>query len=187
MRSGSRYGAAGLALVVAVLAALCFAPRCRAASGPEIDADARATLARFFAEVYSSRELANQAVAILVFPTIVKAGFGIGGEYGEGVLHIRGRTAGFYNIISGSIGFQLGAQARSVIIMFMTDAALAKFQRTDGWKVGVDGSITIIAIGAGGAVDTNSITSPIVGFIFDQKGLMYNLTLEGSKITRIAR
>ena len=187
MRSGSRYGAAGLALVVALLAALCFAPRGQAASGPEIDADARATLARFFAEVYSSRELANQAVAILVFPTIVKAGFGIGGEYGEGVLHIRGRTAGFYNIISGSIGFQLGAQARSVIIMFMTDTALAKFQRTDGWKVGVDGSITIIAVGAGGAVDTNSISSPLVGFIFDQKGLMYNLTLEGSKISRIYR
>jgi len=71
--------------------------------------------------------------------------------------------------------------------MFMTDTALAKFQRTDGWKVGVDGSITIIAVGAGGAVDTNSISSPLVGFIFDQKGLMYNLTLEGSKITRIAR
>src|SRR6516225_10704861 len=187
MRSGSRNGAAGLALVVALLAALCFAPPCRAASGPEIDADARATLARFSAEVYSSRELANQAVAILIFPTIVKAGFGIGGEYGEGVLHIRGRPAGFYNIVSASIGFQLGAQARSVIIMFMTDAALAQFQRTDGWKVGVDGSITVIVVGAGGAIDTNSVTSPIVGFIFDQKGLMYNLTLEGSKITRIAR
>ena len=103
------------------------------------------------------------------------------------MLHIRGRTAGFYNIVSASIGFQFGAQARSVIIMFMTEAALAQFQRTDGWKVGVDGSITVIAVGAGGAIDTNSVTSPIVGFIFDQKGLMYNLTLEGSKITRIAR
>ena len=71
--------------------------------------------------------------------------------------------------------------------MFMTESALAGFQRTDGWKVGVDGSVAIITIGAGGAIDTNSIRSPIVGFIFDQKGLMYNLTLEGSKITRIAR
>jgi lipid-binding SYLF domain-containing protein len=74
-----------------------------------------------------------------------------------------------------------------VIIMFMTEQALAQFQATDGWKVGIDGSITIIAIGLGGAIDTNSITSPIVGFIFDQKGLMYNLTLEGSKISRIYR
>jgi lipid-binding SYLF domain-containing protein len=186
-RTGTTYRTAGLGLVLALLAALYSPLRCQAASGPEIDAEARATLARFFREVYASRELANQAVAILVFPTIVKAGFGIGAEYGEGALHIRGRTAGFYNIVSGSIGFQFGAQARSVIIMFMTDSALAQFQRTDGWRVGVDGSITVITLGAGGAIDTNSISSPIVGFIFDQKGLMYNLTLEGSKITRIAR
>ena len=182
-----RKRASGLALVAALLATLCPAPRCNAASGPEIEASVRATLAAFFREIWSSRELANQAVAILVFPTVVKAGFGIGGEYGEGALHIRGRTAGYYNIISGSIGFQFGAQARSVIIMFMTESALAGFQRTDGWKVGVDGSVAIITIGAGGAIDTNSIRSPIIGFIFDQKGLMYNLTLEGSKISRIQR
>jgi len=162
-------------------------PPCRAASGPEIDAEVQSTLAEFFAKVGFARALANRSVAVLVFPTVLKAGFGIGGEYGEGALQIRGQTAGYYNIISGSIGFQLGAQARSVIIMFMTEAALAGFQRSDGWKVGVDGSVTIIAIGAGGAIDTNTVRAPIVGFIFDQKGLMYNLTLEGSKITRIAR
>ena len=83
--------------------------------------------------------------------------------------------------------FQFGARARSVIIMFMTEAALANFQRTDGWKVGVDGSIAIITVGVGGQIDTNSIRSPVIGFIFDQKGLMYNLTLEGSKISRIQR
>jgi lipid-binding SYLF domain-containing protein len=187
MHVGSRMRATGLALLVALLVTPCAAPRCNAASGPEIEASVRATLGDFFREVRSSRELANQAVGILVFPTVVKAGFGIGGEYGEGALHVRGRTAGYYNIISGSIGFQFGAQARSVIIMFMTESALAGFQQTDGWKVGVDGSIAIIAVGVGGAVDTNSIRSPIVGFIFDQKGLMYNLTLEGSKITRIYR
>ena len=183
MRGFMRPTIVGLAL----LAALCLAPRAHAASGPELDASARATLEDFFREVWSGRELANKAVAILVFPTIIKAGFGIGGEYGEGALHIRGRTAGYYNIISGSIGFQFGAQARSVVIMFMTDAALAGFQRTDGWKVGVDGSIAIITVGAGGQIDTNSVRSPVVGFIFDQKGLMYNLTLEGSKISRIDR
>ncbi len=173
--------------VAAVLATLCLAPRAQAGSGMEIDANVRATMGDFFREVPSGREVANKAVAILVFPTIVKAGFGIGGEYGEGALHIRGRTGGYYNIISASIGFQFGAQARSVIIMFMTDTALAKFQRTDGWKVGVDGSVAIITVGAGGQIDTNSIRSPVVGFIFDQKGLMYNLTLEGSKISRIDR
>jgi lipid-binding SYLF domain-containing protein len=174
-------------LFVSMFMAFGSVPRAEAASGPEIDASARATLHRFFNEIWSSRDLANKSVAILVFPTVIKAGFGFGGEYGEGALHIRGRTAGFYNIISGSVGFQFGAQARSVIVMFMTEDALAGFQRTDGWKVGVDGSVAIIAVGAGGAIDTNSIRSPVIGFIFDQKGLMYNLTLEGSKISRINR
>jgi lipid-binding SYLF domain-containing protein len=187
MRVGSRIRAGCLALFVMMFASLWTAPPCKAAPGPQIEAEVQTTLDEFFRKVGLSRGLANQAVAILVFPTVVKAGFGIGGEYGEGALHIRGQTAGYYNIISGSIGFQLGAQARSVIIMFMTEQALAQFQATDGWKVGIDGSITVIAIGAGGAIDTNSITSPVVGFIFDQKGLMYNLTLEGSKISRIYR
>jgi lipid-binding SYLF domain-containing protein len=173
--------------ILALIAVFCLAPRAEAASGGEIDARARATMEDFFNQIWSGRELANKATAILIFPTVVKAGIGIGGEYGEGVLHVRGRTAGFYNIISASVGFQLGAQARSVIIMFMTDGALASFQRSDGWKVGVDGSVAIITIGAGGQIDTNSIRSPVIGFIFDQKGLMYNLTLEGSKISRINR
>ena len=122
-----------------------------------------------------------------MFPNVIKAGFGVGAEYGEGALLIRGRTAAYFNIVSASFGFQLGAQARSVILMFMTEEALASFRQTDGWKVGVDGSVAIITIGAGGAIDTNNIRSPVIGFIFDQKGLMYNLTLEGSKISQIAR
>ena len=187
MSVGSSMRGSCLVLLVVVLASSWTVPPCQAASGPEIDAEVQSTLAEFFAKVGFARALANRSVAILVFPTVLKAGFGIGGEYGEGALQIRGQTAGYYNIISGSIGFQLGAQARSVIIMFMTDQALAQFQAMDGWKVGIDGSITVIAIGVGGAIDTNSITSPIVGFIFDQKGLMYNLTLEGSKISRIER
>jgi len=175
----------GLA-AMALLAVGC--PLTAAKAGPHsIDAAAHETLDRFFYEVPSSRELANNAAGILVFPTVVKAGFGFGGEYGEGVLFIRGRTAAYYNDVSGSFGFQLGAQARSVIIMFMTPEALDTSYHRDGWKIGVDGSVTIIAVGAGGAIDTNSIRSPVVGFIFDQKGLMYNLTLEGSKISRIYR
>ena len=183
MRSGMSGSIAAMALIVA----LCLAPRAQAAPAPGIDASVDATLEDFFRDVWSGRDLANKAVAILVFPTVIKAGFGIGGEYGEGALHIRGRAAGYYNIISASVGFQFGAQARSVVIMFMTDEALANFQRTDGWKVGVDGSIAIVMLGAGGQIDSNSVRSPVIGFIFDQKGLMYNLTLEGSKISRIQR
>jgi lipid-binding SYLF domain-containing protein len=126
-------------------------------------------------------------VGLLVFPSVVKAGFGFGGEYGEGALLVEGRTVGYYNTVSASFGFQLGAQERSIIIAFMTPQALDQFRRTAGWKVGVDGSIAIITLGVGGSIDTNKITSPVIGFILDPKGLMYNLTLEGSKISRISR
>src|SRR2546421_2274808 len=115
----------GFALLLAFLTLLCPGTQSNAASGPEIDASVRATLNQFFHEVWSARDLANQATAILIFPTVVKAGFGVGGEYGEGVFHIRGKTVGFYNIISGSIGVPPGAQARSVVIIFITDAAVA--------------------------------------------------------------
>ena len=145
------------------------------------------TLDRFFYKVRGARELAHKAVGILVFPSVVKAGFGVGGEYGEGALRVRGETVGYYNTVSASFGFQLGVQERSVIIMFMTPQALDQFRRTAGWKVGVDGSVAIITVGIGGSIDTNKITSPVVGFILDPKGLMYNLTLEGSKISRISK
>jgi lipid-binding SYLF domain-containing protein len=149
--------------------------------------DVNATLNRLYQHVPGSRNLAARAAGVLVFPTVVKAGFGVGGEYGEGELRIGGKTAGFYNTASASIGFQIGAQARSVIIMFMTPSALDSFRRVDGWKVGVDGSVTIITVGAGASLDTENITSPVIGFILDPKGLMYNLTLEGSKISRMRR
>jgi lipid-binding SYLF domain-containing protein len=159
----------------------------KASTAYDIDTGVGATLDRFYQRGPWSRGFAHRSARILVFPTIVKAGFGFGGEYGEGSLLIRGRQAEYYNTVSASFGFQLGAQARSVIIMFMPPDALEGFRMKDGWKVGVDGSVTIIAVGAGGAVDINTIHSPIVGFIFDQKGLMYDLTLEGSKISRIYR
>ena len=162
-------------------------PKSEAASAREIDAGVRATLDKFFYKIRGARELAGKSVGMLVFPSVVKAGFGIGGEYGEGALLIRDRTANYYNIVSASIGFQLGVQQRSVMIVFMTDSALRQFRRTHGWKVGVDGSVAIITLGVGGSIDTNKITSPVVGFVLDPKGLMYNLTLEGSKISRISR
>ncbi len=178
----------GLAFVLTTgVAAPHQVPQAAAASAAEIEADVDETLRRFFRQVGSARPLADKAVAMLVFPTVVKAGIGIGGEYGEGALRRRGKTLGFYNTVAASIGFQLGAQARSVILMFMTERALQNFRAADGWKIGVDGSVALVTVGAGGAIDTNSIRGPIIGFVFGNKGLMYNLTLEGSKISRISR
>ena len=154
------------------------------ASAAKINANVRATLNQFYRHVPGGRNLARSAAGVLVFPTVIKAGFGIGGEYGEGALLIGGKTADYYTLISASFGFQLGAQTRTVIIMFMTESALGQFSRTAGWKVGVDGSVALITLGAGASIDTNDITSPVIGFVLNPTGLMYNLTLEGSKITR---
>ena len=172
------------ALLIGIFATL---PSARAASGPDIDADVEATLARFSNQIGGAEGLLRRAAGVLVFPSVVKAGMGFGGEYGEGALLIGGRTAGYYNTISASVGFQLGVQARSVIILFMTDSALGSFRRKNGWKVGVDGSVTVVTLGVGGSIDSNQIRRPVLAFILDQKGLMYNLTLEGSKISRIYR
>ena len=173
-----------LCLVAAFAATVAF-PRPSEAGRAEIDRDANEALHSFVRQVPGARELANKAAGILVFPSVVKAGFGIGGEYGEGILLNQHRVEGYYNIISASFGFQLGVQERTIIIMFMTQDALAGFERRAGWKIGVDGSVTIIAVGVGGAIDTDKIVSPVIGFILDPKGLMYNLTLEGTKISRI--
>lgn len=182
----SRRRALSLALLSAT-AAVWRAPPAAAVSAAGINAGVNATLRDFAWRVRGARGLLNRAAGVLVFPTIIKAGFGIGGEYGEGALLIGGRTVDYFNCVSASIGFQLGAQARSVIILFMTEDALAGFNRMDGWKIGVDGSVAIITVGVGGSIDSDKIVRPIIGFIFDGKGLMYNLTLEGTKITRIAR
>ena len=122
---------------------------------------------------------------MLVFPKVIKGGIGIGGEYGEGALLIGGKTVGYYNIVSGSIGFQLGGQRRSQVILFMSERELDKFRKSDGWKAGADGSVALATLGAGGQVDTETAKKPIIGFIYSNKGLMYNLTFEGSKISEI--
>ena len=158
-----------------------------AASARSINVDVDATLNHFYEKVSGSRELVDRAAGVLVFPSVVKAGMGIGGEYGEGALRIRNRTQGYFNTVSASFGFQLGVQSRSVIFLFTSADALNRFRQTQGWKVGVDASVTVVTIGAGGSIDSNQINNPVLAFVFDAQGLMYNLTLEGTKISRIQR
>ena len=158
-----------------------------AATAREINVRVDATLDNFYKDVTAAKKLANGSEGILVFPSVIKAGFGFGGEYGEGALRIRGKTVEYYSTIAASFGFQLGVQSKAVILMFMTQKALKDFRNSDGWEVGVDGSIALVKIGAGGSIDTSTIKSPVIGFVFGQKGLMYNLTLEGSKMTKIKK
>jgi lipid-binding SYLF domain-containing protein len=171
------------ALIPAILFAVSLGAQ--AASKEEINAEVKQAVAAFYKHTSAGKEPAGKAAGMLVFPSVVKAGIGIGGEYGEGALLVKGKTVGYYNVASASIGFQLGAQARSQVILFMTDKVLADFRSSDGWKAGVDGSVALATLGAGGAVDSETAKAPIIGFIFSNKGLMYNLTFEGSKITKL--
>lgn len=151
----------------------------------ELDAAVVETLDVFAQEVDGATVFLDNAAGYLVFPRVIKVGVGIGGEAGEGALIADGETAGYYRTMAGSFGFQLGAQAKSIVIAFMTADALDQFRNSAGWKVGVDGSVALIDMGAAKAIDTDNIQDPVVGFIFGAKGLMYNLTLEGTKITKI--
>ena len=174
------------ALLVLVIGIVLVA-QVQAASRTEIDAKASAALKSFYQDVKGGRELAAKASGVLVFPEVVKAGFGIGGEYGEGALLVQGKPVAYYSTAGASIGLQFGAQVKSQIILFMNSNVLRGFRNSQGWKAGVDGSVALATLGAGGAIDTETARQPIIGFIFSNKGLMYNLTFEGSKITRIKR
>ncbi len=176
-----------LVLLTLLFPALIYSSANFAADRQEINLKVKQTLKQFKKTVGGASSFLGKAKGILVFPEVVKAGIGIGGEYGEGALQINGKNVSYYNTISASIGFQLGAQVKSIIIVFLQSDALAKFRKSDGWEVGIDGSVALIELGTGKTIDTTSHNKPIVGFVFGNKGLMYNLTLEGSKFTKIVR
>jgi lipid-binding SYLF domain-containing protein len=176
-------------LVSALITALAMLPAtsANAATAAEIDENVNEAIATFKEEVNGADVFLSQAAGYLVFPRVIKVGIGIGAETGEGALIVNGRSAAYFRTTSGSFGLQLGAQAKSMVIAFMTNESLAKFRESAGWQVGVDGSVALIDLGAGKQINTGNIKDPVVGFIFGAKGLMYNLTLEGTKISRIKK
>ena len=153
----------------------------------ELDAKVDEAIATFQQEVNGADVFLRQASGYLVFPRVIKVGIGLGAETGEGALRVAGRSAAYYRTTSGSFGFQLGAQAKSIVIAFMTKESLAEFRASNGWQVGIDGSVALIDLGAGKQINNANIKDPVVGFIFGSKGLMYNLTLEGTKISRVQK
>ncbi len=154
-------------------------------TAPALNNEVDQALNVFREQVGGADVFLNQAAGYLVFPRVIKAGIGIGGESGEGVLRVGGSTVAYYRTTSGSIGFQFGAQSKSILVAFMTRESLDKFRNSAGWQVGVDGSVALIDIGAGKTIDSTNIVDPVVGFIFGSKGLMYNLTLEGTKFSKL--
>jgi lipid-binding SYLF domain-containing protein len=183
-RSIHPWPAAILAVLVLGLTIFSF-ESASAKTAKEIDVSVDVALEQFEKQVTGGKEFLASGKGLLVFPTVLKAGFGVGGEYGEGALRAGGKSVDYYSIASASFGFQFGGQAKTVVLVFMQEDALTGFRNSQGWKVGVDGSVALVTLGAGESIDTTKIKEPIVGFVFGQKGLMYNLTLEGSKFIKL--
>jgi lipid-binding SYLF domain-containing protein len=150
-----------------------------------IDAGVDNALATLYTQAQGSRELVAKASGVLVFPSVVSAGFVIGGSYGQGALRVGGRTNGYYSTAAGSVGLLAGAESKSMYILFMTPEALAKFQASNGWTAGVDASVTLINVGADASATTATAQQPVIGYVLSKGGLMANLSLDGTKISRL--
>jgi lipid-binding SYLF domain-containing protein len=156
-----------------------------AASAAEINRDANAVLAKLYEKKPEAKKLASQAKAILIFPSIYKAGFMFGAQYGEGVLRKGNKSVGYYNTLAASYGWQAGAQAFGYALFFMNDGALSYLDKSDGFELGVGPSIVVLDEGAGKSMTSSTVTQDIYALIFDQKGLMAGAGIQGSKISKI--
>jgi lipid-binding SYLF domain-containing protein len=172
--------------VVAALSIAAAAPSL-ADTKEKINTDVTATLVKFHAMNGANESLGKKAAGILVFPQVTKAGVGVAGEYGEGALQVDGKTIGYYSMGAGSVGLTVGMAKHSEIIMFMTQDSLTKFTESKGWSIGADAGVTVMKASANGAYDSKTQQKPILGFVFGEKGLMGDLSLEGGKITKLVR
>jgi len=175
--------------VAASMAALALAMCAVAAVGDdrrELQREANASLQKLYATSSSAKLLGSKAAGILVFPRIVKAGFMFGGQIGDGVLLKNGAFAGHYNSVAGSYGLQAGVQKFGYALFFMNREALAYLDKSNGFEIGVGPSIVVVDEGMGKSITSTTISQDVYAFIFDQKGLMGGLGVQGSKITRIA-
>lgn len=160
-------------------------PEVNASKRQAIDADVDGTMSRLFTTINGSRELVDKARGILVFPSVISAGFWFGGQYGQGALRIGGQNSGYYSLTAASFGLQIGAQSKAIVMLFMTQDALDEFTRSQGWAAGVDATVAVLQVGANGNVDTSSATSPVEAFVMTNAGLMAGVSLEGTKISRL--
>ena len=175
-------------LVLAFTAGIFISPNAaQAASAAEINRDVKSALENLYAKTPAAKALGEKAKGILVFPGIVKGGFMVGGQFGEGAVLKGGRTAGYYNTLSASYGLQIGLQKYGYALFFMTDSALNWIDKSDGWEIGVGPSIVVVDVGAATSKTTTTLQSEIYAFFFDQKGLMGGLGLQGTKITKMKK
>ncbi|MBY4869351.1 hypothetical protein DIE14_04970 [Burkholderia sp. Bp9017] len=150
-----------------------------------IDASVNATLSRLYSTVQGSRELVAKSRGVLVFPNVLQAGFIVGGQSGNGALRVGGSTVGYYNTSSLSVGLQAGAQSKAIVFLFMTQDALDSFRKSEGWSAGADASVAVVKVGANGAIDSNTATAPVEVLVLTNAGLMGDLSVNGTKVTRL--
>lgn len=154
-------------------------------SAATLNKDGQAALSQLYAKVPVAKTLGGKAKAILVFPKVTKAGLGIGGQYGEGVLLQGGKPVAYYNTAGVSSGLQVGAQTYGYAMFFMNDAALKSLEKTEGFEVGVGPSVVVMDEGKAKSATSTTMSDDVYAFIFQQKGLMGGLGLQGNKITKI--
>lgn len=184
----SRRGFCASALLLATTAAAIGLPaKAWAATAAEIDAKADNALTSLYRENEGARALADKAKGVLIFPSIVKGGFLVGGAYGQGALRVGGKSVGYYNSVAASYGLQIGVQSFSYVLFFMTEEALKYLDKSDGWEIGVGPSVVVADEGFGAKASSTTLQAEIYAFIFGQEGLMAGLGIEGSKIARIDR
>jgi len=181
-----RVGAGLLALALVVTTSINTRPAA-AASAAEIDRDVDAALAKLYDNVPDARKFVENARGVLVFPSVVKAGFLIGAQYGDGALRRQGKTVGYYNTVAASYGLQAGVQSFGYVLFFMSESALGYLDKSEGFELGMGPSIVVLDAGKAKAMTTTTMQNDIYAFIFDQRGLMAGAGLQGSKISRVER
>ena len=162
-----------------------FAGQSFGGTAKEIDASADAAMDRFYKHVKGAKEVVRQAKGMLVLPNVKKGALIVGGEYGQGVMRIAGKTVEYYSMISGSIGLQIGGQAKDIVIAFNSSEALKKFRDSKGWEAGVDGNVALVTLGAGESAISSMGKDPIVAFVFDVKGLIADMSIRGAKFNKL--
>jgi lipid-binding SYLF domain-containing protein len=156
-----------------------------AAKRTSIDASVESAMSKLYAQVPGSREMTGKARGVLVFPSVVSAGLGVGGSYGQGALRVGGKSVDYYSTTAASVGLIAGADSKAVYVLFMTQEALDKFRASKGWTAGADASVTMLKVGASAAVDTQTAQQPVVGYALSNAGLMANLSLDGTKVNKL--
>ena len=183
MKSLKTHGVLCTLAVLAILA--CNNTIVRAQKAAEIDKKVNEGMAKLLASSEAAKKLSTTARGILMFPSVKKAGFVVGGQYGEGALRINGKTFGYFKTTAASFGLQAGGQKFGYAMFFMTDGALQYLKESDGWEVGVGPSFVVVDEGVARSLTTSTAKESIYVFFFGQKGLMAGLGIQGSKISRI--